>query len=98
MCAFLDVNVSFPCTNALRTEAFPCVRVCSHCCVTGSIGDLFDAIDEDEELDSDDKMRMTHELQGIFNMAAQVWESVGTHGLAGQALGDFGCKFEVQLV
>ena len=58
--------------------------MCALCCVTGSIGDLFDAIDEDEVLDSDEKMRMTHELQGIFNMAAQVWESAGTYGLAGQ--------------
>ena len=35
------------------------------------LGDLFDAIEEDETLDADEKMRAMHALQGTFNLAAQ---------------------------
>ncbi|KAG1673673.1 hypothetical protein FOA52_010541 [Chlamydomonas sp. UWO 241] len=36
----------------------------------GSMADLFDAIDEDDEMDEQEKMRATMELQGIFNAPA----------------------------
>ena len=36
------------------------------------LSDLFEAIDEAEDLDEADKMRATYSLQGIFNAAAEV--------------------------